>query len=805
MAAILSDLGYRTDHTRGNLYFSPFRDERTPSFHVNDVDHKWCDFGDVDSRGGHPGGDTISLVERLLDCNLPAALAYLERLSASPSIEAYKSEVLSASATKSGSSKICLTGVKNHVSLDALSNYGTYERHIPANILNKYCSQVNFYLEYNNGERSRNRYSIGFPNIDGNWSLRSPMKKGGKLSTGSNYTVIAANGDFLFSDADGKLRRGSATGTPFRPEDKASSVVVTEGFFDALSYLAWKGITVPGDADLVVLNSVTNTQRAMGFVLDHERVVTYLDNDDTGRKFTELIANEVAQINQQGLPVKHFDGSFAFKEYGDLNEAWCAKCRQHQMADLKKKTSSAQTPAITEIRKENGLSYYVGDIKPGPDIVFVFGSNPEGRHGAGAAKVAVERFGAKNGQGEGLQGSAYALPTKDLRVKENRSLRSIPEEKITENVGRLYETARQHPEKEFCVAYRNTTQASLNGYTGREMMKMFLAAGAPPANVVFSQEWAKEILSSRKALAARPAEVQEPAPSVQPDTAAGLLSFSESERGYSGRTYENAQAPDVDFTVAFAEDFNTAGERCTAKAAGAFLIQVDVFKDKLLRDGVRVSADNAAARIYASLPEEYRNGKPLSLNVAGNGIYSLSGMDQNHTDFLVAYTLGALARSGVNIKSLRSGGQTGFDEAAVYAAHVLGVPVHVHAPKGWMFRDADGQDHSGDERAFKARFNLAPEMEFYISIVRRNISQSEGVDTSTPVLFRTPEGKYNYMNVQDRSVLLRNNVDRAEFFRNGRALVSLNGIRLEINDRGIVTRNLTHQEKVRQETGHSIK
>jgi len=800
MAAILADLGYRTDHTRGNLYFSPFREERTPSFHVNDVDHKWCDFGDVDSRGGHPGGDTISLVERLLNCNLPSALAYLERLSASPSIEAFKSEVLSASASRSGSSKICLTGVKDHISLDALSNYGIYERHIPGTLLNKYCSQVNFYLEYGNGERSRNRYSIGFPNIDGNWSLRSPMKKGGKLSTGSNYTVIAANGDLLFADADGKLRRGAADGAPFQPEDKAQNVVVTEGFFDALSYLAWKGISVPGNADLVVLNSVTNTQRALGVILDHERVVTYLDNDDTGRKFTELIAGEVAQMRQEGLPVEHYDGSFAFKEYGDLNEAWCAKCRQRQMEDLKKKTSPEKAPAATDIRRENDLSFYVGDIRPGREIVFVFGSNPEGRHGAGAAKVAVDRFGAKYGQGEGLQGNAYALPTKDLRVKENRGLRSVPEEKITEGVRRLYETARQHPEKEFCVAYRNTVQASLNGYTGVEMIKMFLAAGDPPSNIVFSQEWAKEIRSSRQQLSAQPVE----AAAAQLATP-GLLTFSESSQGYSGRTKENAQAPDVDFTVAFAVDFNTAGERCTAKAAGTHLIPVDVFADKIIRDGVRPSADNAAARIYASLPEEYRNGKPVSLNIAGNGLCSLPGMDQNYVDFLVAYTLGALARGGVNIKSLRSGGQTGFDEAAVYAAHVLGVPVHVHAPKGWMFRDADGQDHSGDERAFKARFNLTPEKELFLSSVRKNLALSEGVDKSTPVLFRTPEGKYNYISAENCSVLLRNNVDKAEFFQNGRALVSMNGVRLEINDKGIVTRNLTRLESIRQETGHSIR
>ena len=43
--------------------------------------------------------------------------------------------------------------------------------------------------------------------------------------------------------------------------------------------------------------------------------------------------------------------------------------------------------------------------------IFVFGSNLDGRHAGGAAKDAVQYFGAKWGQGEGLQGQSYAIPT----------------------------------------------------------------------------------------------------------------------------------------------------------------------------------------------------------------------------------------------------------------------------------------------------------------------------------------------------------------------------------------------------------
>ena len=49
--------------------------------------------------------------------------------------------------------------------------------------------------------------------------------------------------------------------------------------------------------------------------------------------------------------------------------------------------------------------------------IFVFGSNLAGRHGKGAALFAKQRHGAVYGQGEGLQGTSYAIPTKDANLR----------------------------------------------------------------------------------------------------------------------------------------------------------------------------------------------------------------------------------------------------------------------------------------------------------------------------------------------------------------------------------------------------
>jgi hypothetical protein len=166
------------------------------------------------------------------------------------------------------------------------------------------------------------------------------------------------------------------------------------------------------------------------------------------------------------------------------------------------------------------VSSYTGNITPDANTIFVFGSNPKGTHGAGAAATAKAKFGAIEGQGEGLQGNAYALPTKDLdkakgtrwyrpgkkeetEVKEwyknhdysevqNHPLnaeRTMTPQQIIESIKKLYEVARQNPNKQFNVAHYPFGKLSLNGYLGEEMLEMFKQAGPIPSNVVFNKEW----------------------------------------------------------------------------------------------------------------------------------------------------------------------------------------------------------------------------------------------------------------------------------------------------------------------------
>ena len=101
------------------------------------------------------------------------------------------------------------------------------------------------------------------------------------------------------------------------------------------------------------------------------------------------------------------------------------------------------------------------------DEVFVFGSNLAGRHGAGAAKIAYDKFGAQYGCGKGIAGQSYAIPTKDkdLRVLFLKEIRPYVEEFI--------EYAKLHPNVHFLVT---KIGCGLAGYTVRDIAPMFAKA-----------------------------------------------------------------------------------------------------------------------------------------------------------------------------------------------------------------------------------------------------------------------------------------------------------------------------------------
>ena len=110
--------------------------------------------------------------------------------------------------------------------------------------------------------------------------------------------------------------------------------------------------------------------------------------------------------------------------------------------------------------------------------IFVFGSNLAGHHGGGAARLAYNRFGAVWGQGVGLQGQAYAIPTVQGGV-----------ETIKPYVDQFIEFATSHPELTFLVT---RIGCGIAGFRDEEIAPLF-AAALDVENVILPREFVKAL------------------------------------------------------------------------------------------------------------------------------------------------------------------------------------------------------------------------------------------------------------------------------------------------------------------------
>lgn len=121
--------------------------------------------------------------------------------------------------------------------------------------------------------------------------------------------------------------------------------------------------------------------------------------------------------------------------------------------------------------------------KLGEDEVFVFGSNLAGMHLGGAAKTAVKRFGAVMGQGVGMQGQSYAIPTMQGGV-----------ETIKPYVDNFIALAREWDQTTF---YVTRIGCGIAGFSDEEIAPLF-AEAMNLYNVRLPESFVKVIQSMKK-------------------------------------------------------------------------------------------------------------------------------------------------------------------------------------------------------------------------------------------------------------------------------------------------------------------
>ena len=123
-----------------------------------------------------------------------------------------------------------------------------------------------------------------------------------------------------------------------------------------------------------------------------------------------------------------------------------------------------------------------------PNEIFVFGSNLAGSHGGGAARLAYNRFGAIWGQGVGLQGQSYAIPTMQGGV-----------ETIEPYVEQFIVFAFRHREYRFLVT---RIGCGIAGFTPYEIAPLFLKVIDLP-NVILPKDFV-EVMHRHPSVAGHP-------------------------------------------------------------------------------------------------------------------------------------------------------------------------------------------------------------------------------------------------------------------------------------------------------------
>ena len=242
----LAQLGHHAQHIKSEQYwyFSPLRNERTPSFKVNDRINEWYDFGEA------TGGDLVELAKYICrtDC-VSEALAYIERLVNGASLPRTRMPTAPPRPVEAEMKDVIVIPLRHH----ALFSY-LQSRLIDADIGRMYCKEVHYEL------RGRHYFALAFGNTSGGYEVRNAYYKG------------------CLNNKDISLIRHLT-------EETQENVCVFEGFMDFLS-AATLGLET---GDCLVLNSVANVEKAMRYLDGYGRIDCYLDRDEAGRRTLETL------------------------------------------------------------------------------------------------------------------------------------------------------------------------------------------------------------------------------------------------------------------------------------------------------------------------------------------------------------------------------------------------------------------------------------------------------------------------------------------------------------------------------------
>lgn len=281
---IMAHYGKRLDHTRSGLYYSPFRDERTPSFHIDEAKNTWYDYGTSE------GGNLFDFVCKFVNITRGEVYDWLASFRHMVPESEYKALIAPMLERKPHSSRIVIDSASHHFTRRKLVEYAA-DRAVSKEVLEKYCEEIVYHVD---SAPDRKFYAIGFKNNSGGYVLRSSISK---RCSSSDITTLGSDGE-ITQDAT------------------CDKVLVFEGFMDFLSWITDVKQQTP-QYDCCILNSVSNIARALPWIMEHRNIAAFMDNDDAGRETLQKIMDSASEGAHD---VCVYDMSRLYEGYNDLNE-----------------------------------------------------------------------------------------------------------------------------------------------------------------------------------------------------------------------------------------------------------------------------------------------------------------------------------------------------------------------------------------------------------------------------------------------------------------------------------------------------
>ncbi|SHM88597.1 Toprim-like [Cyclobacterium lianum] len=267
----LDQLGIKPSKVKAGycFYYSPYREERTPSFKVHPIKNLWVDFGD-----GNAGGTLIDLVLKMNPAfTISEAIQEIATISGS-SFFLHPPILSNAKPSEKEPPGITIIKTKHLGNNRAITDY-LHSRGISLETARDFCREVYYHIG------DKRYFGMGNANENG-WSIRNKYWKGCTAQGVSHY------------------------------RNNAAELCLFEGIFDLMSYVEMRKAE-RCRVDFMVLNSLANLKSAMPTIQKYGQVDLFLDRDKAGKEATKELLQSLPQCRDQ---------SKLYLPYKDLNEYW---------------------------------------------------------------------------------------------------------------------------------------------------------------------------------------------------------------------------------------------------------------------------------------------------------------------------------------------------------------------------------------------------------------------------------------------------------------------------------------------------